>query len=434
MLPKTPTSTETVNWTTPHEIDCVQSLQQSGRQSTMAILIIEPFVQGHHGAYLHWIIRAILSRGHSVQLATFEESLAHPSIQDLLSTFGDQLTIITKPFRAFGTFDGNLILMTLDMLVFRQLLGDFYALASKGSRIDFILLPYLDYCTYALSLAGSPFGATPWGGIIMRAAFHYSAMGVKAPTSKVERIKKWLFGRLLRDPHLRVLFTIDETLYEYAHVWPPGVRSRLVYLPDLAVTKRSIGRAAARECLRITQDALVILVYGSLAKRKGIEVLLQASEHADFPSRCHLLLAGKQAPDATAILQSPRAKRLRQAGRLHEITHYLSEEEENTAFSAADAVWLGYLAHYQMSGVLVQAGMMGLPNIACEEGLIGWLTTRHQSGVVVPISDPSIVAKKIKDLFEIPGRAHEYGNNGRKAYASHTEDAAAKILLQAIGF
>lgn len=400
----------------------------------MNILIIEPFVQGHHGAYLSWIIRAILSRGHSVQLATFEKSLVHPSMEDLLSTSGDQLTIISKPSRAFGTFDGNLIRMTFDMVVFRQLLGNFYALASKRSRIDFVLLPYLDYCTYALPVAGSPFGATSWGGIIMRAAFHYSAMGVKAPTSKVEPVKKWLFGRLLRDPHLRVLFTIDETLYEYAHVWPPEVRSRLVYLPDLAVTKRSVDRAAARKCLRIAQDALVILVYGSLAKRKGIEALLQASQHPDFPFRCHLLMAGKQAPDAMPILQSPQAMRLRQTGRLHELTHYLSEEEENTVFSAADAVWLGYLAHYQMSGVLVQAGMMGLPNIACEEGLIGWLTRRHQSGVVVPISDPSIVAKEIKDLFEIPGRAREYGNNGRKAYASHTEEGAAKILLQAIGF
>jgi glycosyltransferase involved in cell wall biosynthesis len=171
-----------------------------------------------------------------------------------------------------------------------------------------------------------------------------------------------------------------------------------------------------------------------LAKRKGIESLLQASEHPDFPFCCHMLLAGKEAPDALAILQSPRAMRLRQAGRLHELTHYLSEEEENTVFSSADVVWLGYLAHYQMSGVLVQAGMMGLPNIACEEGLIGWLTTRHQSGVVVPISDPSIVAKGIKDLFETPGRAREYGNNGRKAYASHTEGRAANILLQAIGF
>ena len=267
----------------------------------------------------------------------------------------------------------------------------------------------------------------------MRAAFHYSAMGVKAPTGKVESVKKWLFGRLMRDPHLRVLFTIDETLYEYAREWPQETRSRLVYLPDLAVTKQSIDHPSARERLRLGQDALIILVYGSLAKRKGIEALLQASQHPDFPSRCQLLLAGKQAPDAIPILQSPQAMRLRQTGRLHELTHYLSEDEENTVFSAADAVWLGYLGHYQMSGVLVQAGMMGLPNIACEEGLIGWLTRRHQSGVVVPISDPAIVAREIKSLFETPGRAHEFGSNGRKAYASHTEAEAARILLQAIG-
>jgi len=401
----------------------------------MNILIIEPFVQGHHGAYLRWIIRAILSRGHSVQLATFEQSLVHPSIQELLSTSGDRLSILTRPSRPFGTFDGNLIRMISSMMVFRQVLGNFYVQASKRGQIDFVLLPYLDYCTYALSVAGSPFGATPWGGITMRTAFHYSAMGIKAPTkTMVERVKQWLFGRLLCEPHLRALFTIDEALDEYAHVWPPEVRSHLVYLPDLAVTKRSTDRAAARQGLGIPHDAIVILVYGSLAKRKGIESLLQASEHPDFPSRCHLLLAGKQAPDSLPILQSPRAMRLRQAGRLHELTHYLSEEEENTVFSSADVVWLGYLAHYQMSGVLVQAGMMGLPNIACEEGLIGWLTTRHQSGVVVPISDPSIVAKGIKDLFETPGRAREYGNNGRKAYASHTEGRAANILLQAIGF
>jgi glycosyltransferase involved in cell wall biosynthesis len=257
-------------------------------------------------------------------------------------------------------------------------------------------------------------------------------MGVKAPTGKVEQVKKWLFGCLLRNPYLRALFTIDQTLFEYADTWTQEARSRLIYLPDLAVTKQSMSRAAARERLRIGHDAWVILVYGSLTKRKGIEVLLQASECSDFPTRCHLLLAGKQAPDATAILQSAHAMRLRQADRLHEITHYLGEEEESTAFAAADAVWLGYLGHYQMSGVLVQAGMMGLPSIACEEGLIGWLTARHQSGVVVPISDPSVVARKIKDLFESPGRAREYGNNGRKAYASHTEDHAARILVQAI--
>src|SRR5688572_6455089 len=134
----------------------------------MNILIIEPSVLGHHGAYLRWIVRAILSRGHSVQLATFEQSLVHPSIQELLSTSGDRLTILTRPSRPFGTFDGNLIRMISSMMVFRQVMRDFYVQASKHDEINFVLLPYLDYCTYALSVAGSPFGATPWGGIIMR--------------------------------------------------------------------------------------------------------------------------------------------------------------------------------------------------------------------------------------------------------------------------
>jgi glycosyltransferase involved in cell wall biosynthesis len=433
MPPEAITPMQALKLVAKNQFGLGQFAQQSDGKSAKTILIIEPFVQGHHGTYLHWIIRALLHRGHAVQLATFEPSLSHPSMRELLSNFGGQLTIITKAFRAFGTFDGNFIRMAADMVVFRQLVGHFYTLASRDSRIDFVLLPYLDYCTYALAVAGSPFGSTPWGGITMRTAFHYAAMGVKAPTSNVEQIKKRLFCRLLRDQYLRALFTIDQTLFEYAQVWPADVRSRLVYLPDLATTKRSIGRAAARERLKIAQDALIILVYGSLAKRKGIEALLQASEHSDFPSRCHLLLAGKQDPAARSILQSPLAMRLRHADRLHEITHHLSEEDENIVFSASDAVWLGYLEHYQMSGVLVQAGMMGLPSIACEEGLIGWLTTRHQSGVVVPISDPSSVARQIRDLFETPDRARECGNNGRKAYASHTEDCAARILLEAIG-
>ncbi len=434
MLPKTLTSTEALTVTAASQSDRSQCPPRSGQRTAKTILIIEPFVQGHHGAYLHWIIRAIRSRGDFVQLATFEPSLVHPSMRALHTNFGDHLRIITKPFRAFGTFDGNVLRMTVDMLVFQRVLGNFYALASKDSRIDFVLLPYLDYCTYALAVAGSPFGSTPWGGIIMRAAFHYAAMGIKAPLDKVEGLKKWLFGRLLRHSHLRAVFTIDQALFEYGRVWPADVRSRLVYLPDLAVTKRSVSRAVARERLKIAQDAWVILVYGSLAKRKGIEILLRASEHSDFPARCHLLLAGTQTPETATMLQSSGAMRLRQAGRLHEVTHYLSEEEQNMVFSAVDAVWLGYIAHYQMSGVLVQTGMMGLPSIACEEGLIGWLTTHHRSGVVVPISDPSKVARKIKDLFETPGCAREYGNNGRSAYASHTEDCAARILLEAIGF
>jgi len=37
----------------------------------------------------------------------------------------------------------------------------------------------------------------------------------------------------------------------------------------------------------------------------------------------------------------------------------ISEEQEADLFSACDAVWLGYMGHYGMSGVLVQAYHFG---------------------------------------------------------------------------
>ncbi len=342
----------------------------------MNILIIEPSVQGHHGAYLRWIIRAILSRGHSVQLATFEQSLVHPSIQELLSTSGDRLTILTRPSRPFGTFDGNLIRMISSMMVFRQVLGDFYVRLRSAARLTLSYCPYLDYCTYALSVAGSPFGATPWGGITMRTAFHYSAMGIKAPTkTMVERVKKWLFGRVLREP------TSPRTLHDR--------RSTLRICPCMA-TRGSfyIGLSSGSRCHQ--------KVDRSCGRAPGLGNPTRCDSHfgvwiASQTKRHRVVVAGQRTPRLSFPLPSaPRRKTstrrtgdssvatrdaLTAAGRLHELTHYLSEEEENTVFSSADVVWLGYLAHYQMSGVLVQAGMMGLPNIACEEGLIGWLTT-----------------------------------------------------------
>ena len=44
----------------------------------MTILIIEPFVQGHHGAYLSWIIRAILSAGIQFSLRHLKKAWCIP--------------------------------------------------------------------------------------------------------------------------------------------------------------------------------------------------------------------------------------------------------------------------------------------------------------------------------------------------------------------
>lgn len=398
----------------------------------MNILIIEPFVDGHHGAYLRWMVHALTSRGHRVQIATFEESLTHPTVQAMLLTHDKNISFITSSLHKYGTSERNLFEIIYKMIKFRSIFQDFYKRAIQNGRVEFVILPYLDYCIYAFAILGSPFARTPWAGLVMRTAFHHSAWGAKSPTGGINSVKERLFFRLLRNPFLRALFTIDVTLKEYTENLSPPQGPRLVYIPDVTEMKRSMSREQARHELGISKHWFIILVYGDLTLRKGIEILSRATEDNNFPSDGHLLLAGKQDEEVEEFLRSPLAIKLKVNGRIHQMNRFLNTNEENIVFSAADVVWLGYQGHYHMSGVLVQAGVMGLPVLACEEGLIGWLTKRYTSGLVVPTSNPSAIANAIAELSQNENVAQQYGENGRLAYASHNLENFSKILVETI--
>jgi glycosyltransferase involved in cell wall biosynthesis len=266
----------------------------------------------------------------------------------------------------------------------------------------------------------------------MRTGFHHSEWGLKAPAGRIDKVKKQLFFRLLRSPFLRALFTIDLTLKEYTDNLSPPQSSRLVYIPDMTETKRPISREQARQELEIPEDGFLILVYGLLTLRKGIETLIAAMDDSNFPSRGQVLFAGKQDEEVESFLKSPRGIRLVESGRFYQENRYLTPDEENLVFSAADAVWLGYQGHYHMSGVLVQAGVMGLPVVACDEGLIGCLTRRFTSGLVVSNYSPAGVAKAIGELSRNVKVATQYGENGRLAYASHTLENFSRILVDSL--
>ena len=166
--------------------------------------------------------------------------------------------------------------------------------------------------------------------------------------------------------------------------------------------------------------------------RKGVEILAASMEDGKFPPKGYLLFAGEQDDDVESFLKSPLGTRLKASNRYQQINRHLNKDEENMVFSAADAVWLGYQGHYHMSGVLVQAGAMALPVLACEEGLIGWLTKRFSSGLVISTSSPSAVAKAIGELSQDLNAAQQYGENGRLAYSAHTLENYSRILVEAI--
>jgi len=243
-----------------------------------------------------------------------------------------------------------------------------------------------------------------------------------------------MFFYLLRNRTLRSLFTLDETLVEYVRRTKPSLVQKLEYVPDPGDFSGTVTREEARKALGISNEVVLLLVYGTLSRRKGIDALLKATQEPGFPTQVNILFAGKQTAKVMALLASPQARILRKASRLHELNTYLSHEEERLVFKASDVVWLGYRSsHHGASGVLIQAGMTGLPVIACDEGLIGWLTEKNNLGVVVSPGNSRGVAEAIAKLVRQPELRTLYGERGQQVFAHHTSDNFAHSILHKLG-
>ena len=269
-----------------------------------------------------------------------------------------------------------------------------YRRLSRVERPDFVFIPYLDYCAYAVSVLGSPFGRTPWGGIMMKSHFHLEEMGVQVPSSRLRWIGGRLFLRILRNRSLRALFTFDETLVHYVRKRHPGLSRVAALSPRAHRLRGSHSRGSARQFLGIPGDATVILVYGALDASKGIDALLDGTRMDGFPEDISLLVAGLQAPGVKALLASPlgqgdargragqRVRRLsvrrRRAGGVPRIRYGLD----------------GLPGTVHRERGTAPGGPGRIASVACEEGLIGWLTPEVRVGprLTVNIGDPRMVA------------------------------------------
>jgi glycosyltransferase involved in cell wall biosynthesis len=375
--------------------------------------------------YVRWIARGMINNGYDLQLVTFPESLDHPLYSVMQEECQHRIRPVLLPDygglseEALLNQSGLLALLRRE-LTYHRLYRSFFRRVQREERPDVVFVPYMDYLTYAAALLGSPFGDIPWAGIVMRPSFHLESMGIPGPRSRLDRLKEKLFFRLLKNKALKKLLSIDESLVDYVSMERPELADRIDYLPDPAELVGDSSKESARQRLGIPLDATVILVYGALTARKGIDSLLLAAGEDGFPPRVHLLLAGRQSQDVANLLRSPQAQSLRSDGRLHEQNCFLDDNEEYDAFKASDIVWMGYRGHYTTSGVLVQSGAMGLPVISCMEGVIGWLTRKHGLGLSVEIDNPSAVAEAVAILECSSETAAVLRENALRFAASHS--------------
>ena len=311
------------------------------------------------------------------------------------------------------------------------LFRDYVRAATEKGDIERVVVPYVDYCAHGIALRGSPFGSIPWIGISIRPSFHYRDCGVVAPRPSFAGIKRRLFRRLLRTNGLGALFSIDPTLVEFVGTHWPAEASRLRLLEEPAELSCEATRDEARRALRIPLDVPLVAVYGELRGRKGVAALLAACERPDFPADGNVLLAGPQFPEVRELLRGDTARRLATEQRLHVDDRTLAGSDEDRVFAAADAVWLGYQGHYNMSAVMVQAAQRALPVIACREGMIGFLAERAKNGPVVDVDDASAVSEALRRVCLDRAQAERWGRQGRDYFAGRSPESFARAFWDA---
>lgn len=380
----------------------------------MRILLIELSSGGHHAEYATRIRSAFLAQGVTVEVA---------APRDLLPESGS--AGVSFPLDAAECESA----LRQDSLVGRefrcwQLMRRIYhAVVAETGPIDHVVLPYLDYCAYAFGLLGSPFGRCPWTAIVMRPSFHMQGMGVEAPRPSLAAVKQFLFKQLLSQKTLVRLFTIDELLDQFTRERWPKLASRIEFFPDPVELEAPVNRGEARRLLGVPENNCTLLVYGAVDGRKGVDKLLDALKDWKGVQGLTLLIVGRQTNEVRERLR--RAPGESPGLKVISVDQYVDKATEARAFAATDLVWLGYVGHFTMSGVLVLAARNRKRALATNAGLLGWYVRRLDLGIATDITQPQLVRDALALLRSKPTSESDH-------FDQHTWSNSSARLLTAV--
>jgi glycosyltransferase involved in cell wall biosynthesis len=377
-------------------------------------------------------------------LATTPAACRHPSYKELRASIPDSLmpacmmpdpTLPLLPrFSRWQLYNRQ----WLSWICFRAC----YARLRGRNRPDFVLVPYFDDLELAVAAAGSPFGRTRWGGILMRNRFHHPAVNPFTPPVRLRNARRFALERNLACPTLGALLTIDETLTEYYRMRSLP-QPKLRFIPEPADLLFTIPREDARRSLGLPADGCFILLYGHVDMRKGLAEAMAtvASLPSEFGVR--LLVFGPQGRTARRYISAHGAD-LRANGRLIEFDRFASLEEESLAFSATDLVWLGYSQHHGPSSVIGKSCRAGRPLIACREGNPGWTALHYKIGVIADVHNQhslkDVVAELVRggqprwDEYREACRSYAVGRTGEdfgNAIVRMMEESAGQLAAVA---
>jgi len=208
-------------------------------------------------------------------------------------------------------------------------------------------------------------------------------------------------------------------------------RSKITELPHASVfsTPRDMAwpRATAIAALGLPAEARIVLFFGDITRRKGLDLLIDA--HAlvcRHHPQTHLIIAGEPSEDFGVYRD-----RIAQHGlgdRVMIDLRYVPSDRVNLYFSAADIVALPYRAIYQ-SHVLQWAYAFGRPVVATAVGGLGEAVSADGTGLVVGGEDVEALARAISRLLADGDLARSLGDRGLEMTRTKYSWEAVSALL-----
>lgn len=280
----------------------------------------------------------------------------------------------------------------------------------------------------------------PLSGIYFGPTFHYGdPAGVSSVPSggPVQRLgEKFVLARVLRQPQLGTLFFLDRFAAEHAGSLPHG--KKVTFLADpVKLDPVSPERVTAlRNELGIESSRTVFLLFGQLARRKGIAELLEAIQRlpADDCGRICLALVGTIHPTYRAQLDVWLEALLARCP-VQVVTRYdfIPQADLPAYFQFADVVLAPYLRHAGMSGILLLAAAAGKPVLSSSWGLMGELTRRYRLGLTVDATESGVIAAALQRFVRANPSTLCDPAQMRQLAEEHHADHFGATLLQHFG-
>lgn len=400
----------------------------------MKVTIIEPEASGHRMIlYVRNIAKEALSRGWELELITTQHATEHESFNILKNECGRNLKISIIP----RIVSPNLNPSSIELLKYQykqfKVIYKYFNNSAQANKPDIIFVSSLDDIEKVMSLLGSPFGDIPYIGMLMSIRFHHNNHNIIGNSTRCDWLYEKLFKRLLKIKSLKALTVIDEPFCEYVEKSLKNqFKSKVVYVPDPVAICGDMTRDSARDRLGITKNKLILLVYGSLTKRKGIVKLIETLADPLWPQNVSILIAGTQDTFIHDYFKQNWVQELKNDFKLIEMNGWINDELETLVFRSSDIVWLGYEEFYGMSGVLLQAGRMKLPIISCNEGVIGWLTKKYDLGFQLNSNNRDNILLAITSLSNNKHQREIWGTNGFKLSEQHTAEKYSQAICDLV--